>query len=108
MNETLYDVASAISEAVPEYRKERIPVVARVHGSFDGEDRTYWFVVSSLNRSMYTTPHLEQYGIVVPRNSLVATNILNSEVGADIVYEQLNIIIRTLGRVPVSKNQGTL
>ena len=49
MKETLYDVASAINEAQPKYQKEHIPVVARVHGDFDGEDRTYWFMMSPLN-----------------------------------------------------------
>lgn len=92
MKETLYDVALAISEAEPKYWKEKIPVVARVHGYFDGEERTYWFVVSSLNRSMYAMPHLKQYGIVVPRNSFIATTILNGEVGSEINYEHLNNI----------------
>lgn len=49
MKETLYDVASAISDAQPKYQKEHIPVVARVHCDFDGEDRTYWFMMSPLN-----------------------------------------------------------
>ena len=84
MKESIYDVASAINDAQPKYKKEHIPVVARVHGDFDGEDRTYWFMMSPLNRPMYTMPHLQAAGILVPRNSFVATRILNSEVGTDI------------------------
>lgn len=94
MKETLYDVASAINDAQPKYKKEHIPVVARVHGEFDGEDRTYWFMMSSLNRPMYTMPHLQAAGILVPRNSFVATRILNSEVGTDIEYQLKNNIKR--------------
>ena len=94
MKETLYDVASAINDAQPKYKKEHIPVVARVHGEFDGEDRTYWFMMSSLNRPMYTMPHLQASGILVPRNSFVATRILNSEVGTDIEYQLKNNIKR--------------
>lgn len=94
MKETLYDVASAINDAQPKYQKEHIPVVARVHGDFDGEDRTYWFMMSPLNRPMYTMPHLQAAGILVPRNSFVATRILNSEVGTDIEYQLKNNIKR--------------
>ena len=94
MKETLYDVASAINEAQPKYQKEHISVVARVHGDFDGEDRTYWFMMSPLNISMYTMPHLKAEGILVPRNSFVATRILNSEVGTDIEYQLKNNIKR--------------
>lgn len=94
MKETLYDVASSINEAQPKYQKEHIPVVARVHGDFDGEDRTYWFMMSPLNKPMYTMPHLQAAGILVPRNSFVATRILNSEVGTDIEYQLKNNIKR--------------
>ncbi len=94
MKETLYDVASAINEAQPKYKKEHIPVVARVHGDFDGENRTYWFMMSPLSRPMYTMPQLQGYGILVPRNSFVATRILNSEVGTDIEYQLKNNIKR--------------
>ena len=94
MKETLYDVASAINEAQPKYQKEHISVVARVHGDFDGEDRTYWFMMSPLNISMYTMPHLKAEGILVPKNSFVATRILNSEVGTDIEYQLKNNIKR--------------
>ena len=94
MKETIYDVALAISDAQPKYQKEHIPVVARFHGDIDGEEKTYWFIMSSLNSSMYSMPHLQVFGILVPRNSFIATKILNSEVGADIEYELKNNIKR--------------
>lgn len=94
MKETIYDVASAINEAQPKYQREHIPVVARVHGVFDSQEKTYWFLVGSLNRSMYTIPDLQHFGILVPRNSFVATKILNSEVGTAIEYQLKNNIKR--------------
>ena len=94
MKETIYDVALAISDAQPKYRKEHIPVVARIHGEFDGVDKTYYFIMSPLSRPMFTMPHLQEIGILVPRNSFVATKILNSEVGTDIEYKLKNNIKR--------------
>lgn len=94
MKETIYDVASAISDAQPKYKREHVPVVARVHGDFDGQEKTYWFLMGSLNRPMYTMPELQYLGILVPRNSFVATRILNGEVGADINYQLKNNIKR--------------
>ena len=94
MKETIYDVASAINDAQPQYQKEYIPVVARVHGDFDGDDRTYWFIMGEKNYSMYSLQHLKQYGQLVPRNSRIATQILNYEIGTDINYSQLNYIKR--------------
>lgn len=94
MKETVYDVASAISDAQPKYKREHIPVVARVHGDFDGLEKTYWFLVGSLNRSMYSMPELKDLGILVPRNSFVATRILNGKVGDDINYQLKNNIKR--------------
>ena len=86
MKETLYDVAFAISEAQPKYQREYIQVVARVHGDFDGSDKTYWFIMGEKNYSMYSLEHLKQYGQLVPRNSRIATEILNNELGTDINY----------------------
>lgn len=108
MKETLYDVASAINDAQPKYKKEHIPVVARVHGDFDGEDRTYWFMMGSLSRPMYTMPQLQGYGILVPRNSFVATRILNSEVGTDIEYQLKNNIKRMVNHHIRATSKGDL
>ena len=86
MKETLYDVVSAICEAKPQYKIEHIPVVGRIHGDFNGSERTYWLVVGERNFSMYSKPQLKQYGEIVPRNSSHITRILNTEVGEEIVY----------------------
>lgn len=94
MKETLYDVAFAISEAQPKYQREYIQVVARVHGDFDGSDKTYWFIIGEKNYSMYSLEHLKQYGQLVPRNSRIATEILNNDLGTIINYSQKNIIKR--------------
>lgn len=108
MKETIYDVASAINEALPKYRKEHIPVVARVHGDFDGETKTYWFMMSQLNWSMYNMPQLQGLGILVPRNSFVATRILNSEVGTDIEYQLKNNIKRMVNHHIRATSKGDL
>ena len=94
MKETVYDVASAINDAQPKYKREHIPVVARVHGNFDGSERTYWFIMKPLSVPMYKLPELQNLGVLVPRNSFVATRILNNEVGADINYQLKNNIKR--------------
>ncbi len=94
MKETLYDVATAISEAKPKYNKEHIPVVARVNGVFDGFEKKYWFIMGEQNYSMYTLQHLKKYGVLVPRNSRIATEILNNEIGTDIEYLQTNNLQR--------------
>lgn len=115
MKETIYDVASAISDAQPKYKKEHVPVVARVHGDFDGQEKTYWFLMGSLNRPMYTMPDLQNFGILVPRNSFVATRILNGEVGADISYQLKNNIkrlvdhhIKTTSKADLQNRQITI
>lgn len=94
MKETIYDVASAISDAQPKYKKEHVPVVARVHGDFDGQEKTYWFIMRPLSFPMFKMPELQDLGILVPRNSFVATKILNGEVGSDINYQLKNNIKR--------------
>lgn len=94
MEESIYQVAEEVRQAVPEYKKESIPVVARVHGSFDGAEDTYWFLVGTRNHSMYNISHLQKYGHIVPRNSFIATKILNNELGSDINYSLLNNIKR--------------
>lgn len=92
MKETLIQIADNICQAEPAYRKSQIPVVARIHGTFDEEEDIYWFVVGSWNKGMLSYPHLKQYGQIVPRNSNIATQILNSEIGKDIRYSAANIV----------------
>ena len=94
MKETLYQVAEAISEAQPEYRKKYIPVVARVHGCFDGNTDTFWLLNGQKNYSMLSVEGLKKYGQLVPKNSFIATRILNSELGVDIEYKLKNNIKR--------------
>lgn len=94
MKETIYQVAEIIKETLPEYRRNYIPVVARVHGCFDGSIDSYWFLVGSMNRSMISMPELKKYGVVVPRNSRIATEILNRQLGSDIEYTAKNNIKR--------------
>ena len=54
MKETIYDVALAINEAQPKYKNEHIPVVARVHGDFDGVGRDLLVYDGSLKISACT------------------------------------------------------
>ena len=89
MNESLIQVAEAIKEAQPIYNEEHIPVVARIHGDFDGKEKTLWLQVGALNKSMLTmSPQVQKLGRLVSKNSYIATRILNSNVGDDIDYQQ--------------------
>lgn len=89
MKETLIQVAEAIKEAQPIYYAEHIPVVARIHGDFDGNERTIWFQIGSSNKSMLSmSPEVQKLGRLVSKNSYIATRILNSNVGDDIDYQQ--------------------
>ena len=108
MKETIYQVAGVIKEALPEYRRNYIPVVARVHGSFDGSIDTYWFLVGSMNRSMISMPELKKYGVVVPRNSRIATEILNRQLGSDIEYTAKNNIKRLVTHHIVASSKADI
>ncbi|MBO6190480.1 MAG: hypothetical protein J6N92_06725 [Alloprevotella sp.] len=92
MKETLIHVAKQVAHAQPIFKRERIPVVARVHGTFDGNIQDLWFVVGSQNTSLISKPHISALGNVVPRNSLIATRILNGELGTPIIYTTKNYI----------------
>lgn len=95
MKETLIQVAETISNAQKVFRNERFyGVVARVHGTFDEKEDTYWFMVGSAPLSMFGRHNLNSLGHYVPRNSYVATRILNNELGSSIDYECLNNIKR--------------
>lgn len=108
MKETIYHVAEVIKEALPEYRRNYIPVVARVHGSFDGSVDTYWFIVGSMNHSMISMPELKKYGVVVPRNSRIATEILNKQLGSDIEYTAKNNIKRLVTHHIVASSKADI
>jgi len=95
MKESLIDIVSTISKAQPTFRKYNFyGVVARVNGDFDGHRRTFWFMVNSLKHSMMGLDEVAAYGIFVPRNSMVATKILNEELGTPIDYECKNYLKR--------------
>lgn len=66
MKETLIHVAKQVAHAQPIFKRERIPVVARVHGIFDGNIQDLWFVVGSQNTSLISKPHISALGNVVP------------------------------------------
>lgn len=89
MKESLIQVAEAIKGAQPIYSEEHIPVVARIHGDFDGKEKTLWFQIGALNKSMLSmSPQVQSLGRIVSRNSYIATRILNSNVGDNIDYQQ--------------------
>ncbi len=89
MKESLMQVAEAIKEAQPIYSEEHIPVVARIHGDFDGKEKTLWFQIGALNKSMLSmSPQVQSLGRIVSKNSYIATRILNSNVGDNIDYQQ--------------------
>lgn len=94
MKETIYQVAAIVTEAVPKYRREGLTVVGRLHGSFDDRIESYWLHVGSLNRSMLSFPHLKHYGRLIPRNSGIATRILNNEIGEDIEFPGVDYLNR--------------
>lgn len=94
MNESVYQVAEALKEALPKYKENHVPVVARIHGIFDGKADNYWFIVGDSNRSLMSMPDVREYGHLVSRNSLIATKILNNEIGADISYQKKNDLHR--------------
>ncbi len=109
MKESLYDIASIIANAKGVFRRNRFGgVVARVNGEFDGANKTYWFLVSSSSRSMYGRDELNALGSFVPRNSRVATKILNEDLGTPIDYECINHIKRMQKHHLVIENRSDL
>lgn len=94
MKETIYQVAEAVKHGTPKFQGEQINVVGRIHGVFDGEIKTFWLYLGSVNRSMLSFPHLTEYGRPISRNTFIITKILNSEVGTDIEYSLPNKIKR--------------
>lgn len=91
MSESLIDIVTNISVALPTFSRNRLyNVAARVNGDFDGDIKTYWFLVGNNTRSLIGNKELAYFGHYVPRNSRVATKILNNELGAPIEYECLN------------------
>lgn len=109
MKESLYDIANIIAKAKGVFRRNRFGgVVARVNGEFDGANKTYWFLVGSNGRSMYGRDELNALGVFVPRNSRVATKILNEDLGTPIDYEGLNQIKRMQKHHLVMENRADL
>jgi len=109
MKENLIQIASNIKTGEDIFRRENFSsVVARVHGEFDGKEKTYWFVMRQLNRSMFGRDSLSQLGVYVPRNSNIATRILNDELGIPIEYTTLNNIKRQVKHRIIAENKSDL
>lgn len=109
MKENLIQIASNIKTGEDIFRRENFSsVVARVHGEFDGKEKTYWFVMRQLNQSMFGRDSLSQLGVYVPRNSNIATRILNDELGIPIEYTTLNNIKRQVKHRIIAENKSDL
>lgn len=107
MKESLYQIASNIKQGQETFKREKFgPVVARVRGEFDGSVKTYWFVMRQMNQSLYGRDALKNLGIYVPRNSNIATRILNEELGEPIEYTTLNNIKRVVNHRIVAENKS--
>lgn len=67
MKENLIQIASNIKTGEETFSREHFTsVVARVHGEFDGNVKTYWFVMRQLKQSMYGRDALSNLGIYIP------------------------------------------
>ena len=109
MKENLIQIASNIKTGEEIFKREHFSsVVARVHGEFDGKEKTYWFVMRQLNQSMFGRDSLLQLGVYVPRNSNIATRILNDELGVPIEYTTLNNIKRQVKHRIIAENKSDL
>ena len=109
MKESLIQIASNIKTGEETFRREHFSsVVARVHGEFDGNVKTYWLVMRQLNQSMYGRDSLSRLGVYIPRNSNIATRILNDELGVPIEYTTRNNIKREIKHKIVAENKSDL
>ncbi len=109
MSESLIDIATTISKALPTFSKNRLyNVAARVNGDFDGEYKTYWFLVGNNSRSTIGNKELASFGQFVPRNSRVATKILNNDLGEPIEYDCLSYYKRMQSHRLVIYNRSDL
>jgi hypothetical protein len=109
MKENLIQIASNIKTGEETFSREHFTsVVARVHGEFDGNVKTYWFVMRQLKQSMYGRDALSNLGIYIPRNSSIATRILNEELGVPIEYTTLNNIKRQVKHRIIAENKSDL
>lgn len=96
MKESLLDITQNISDAKKVEKKERFPhpSVARLHGAFNNETRTYWLCNSSRMPSMYQFDNLKRYGIYIPKNASIIVSLLNKNIGDTIEYDTINNIKR--------------
>lgn len=94
--ESLIEIVKDISEEKKIERSERFPYYAeaRLHGSFNGKETTYWLLNSSRTISMYNYGKLNRFGHFVSKNTYVAVNMLNKNVGEPIEYDTINEIKR--------------
>lgn len=78
--ETLLDIAENINTARPVFKKYSLQALAgRVHGIFDSKEDTYWFTINDSMSSRYGKDDLIALGVIVPRNSDIATRIFSQE-----------------------------
>ena len=109
MKESLYQIATNIKLGQETFKRENFgPVVARVRGEFDGSVKTYWFLMRQMNQSLYGRDALSNLGFFVPRNSNIATKILNGELGEPIEYTTINKIKRVVNHRIVTENKSDL
>ena len=109
MKESLYQIASNIKEGHETFKREHFgPVVARVHGTIDGKEQTYWFLLGQMNKSMYGRDALKNLGVFTPRNSSLATKILNNEIGTKIEHSGIDDLKRKRIYNIVAENKADL
>lgn len=84
--ESLIEIVEELAKLEPAKKKYnfKVGVVARLHGCFNANYDTFWFMNGSANSSMYGKDDLKALGQFVPKNSRNAVDILNSELGTTI------------------------
>ena len=99
MKESLIDIVQNISDEKKEERRERFPytTVARLQGSFNREERTFWLCNSSMVLSMIRYEALNSFGRFVPKNANISVSMLNRNVGDVIEYDTRNNLKRICG-----------
>lgn len=110
MKESLIDIVQNISDEKKVERRERFPyaTVARLQGSFNKEERTFWLCNSSMVLSMIRYENLNAFGRFVSKNANVSVSMLNRNVGDVIEYDTKNNIKRIQHNVIVLDSKSDL
>ena len=110
MKESLIDIIQNISDEKKEERRERFPyaAVARLQGSFNREERTFWLCNSSMVLSMIRYEALNSFGRFVPKNANISVSMLNRNVGDVIEYDTRNNLKRIQHNVIVLDSKSDL